>query len=127
MKYVILLVLGLSIISCEKYDPDVLPVVGVYEANIVGVGGPFSISISSDYGTRILIDAPWDAENWSVIEARVSDEYGYEKDLRVKNQEIADGVRIYGDGIFFDFSIQLDYALEIDGETIDFTLVGTKL
>ena len=127
MKYLILLCLGLFIISCEKYDEDVLPVIGVYEANIVGEGGPFSISVSSDFGNNILIDAPWDGENWFVAEARVTNEFDFEKDLRVKNQEIENGVRLSGDGIFFDYSIQLDYTIRIDGVRHDFTLVGTKL
>ncbi|GLR16873.1 hypothetical protein [Portibacter lacus] len=127
MKYFILLCLSLVIISCEKYDEDILPIVGVYEANVVGVDGPFSVSISVDYGNNIWIDAPWDGDTWSVIKARVRDEYEYEKKIRIGNQEIDDGVRIDGEGFFFDYTIQLDYTIEIGNERRDFTLIGTKL
>jgi hypothetical protein len=126
MKYLLLLCLGLFVVSCEKYQEQVLPVVGVYEANIVGVNGPFSISISADFGNNVLIDAPWDGENWYVIEARVRDEWEFEKDIRIRDQKVDDGIRIRGEGVFFDYSIQLDYTLTIDGERRNFTLVGTK-
>lgn len=126
MKYLLLLCFGLLMISCERYQQEVLPVVGVYEANIVGVNGPFSISVSSDFGYNVLIDAPWDGENWSVIEARVRNEWELDKDIIIRNQRLEDGVRISGEGIFFDYSLQLDYTLTVDGVRENFTLVGTK-
>ncbi|WP_235297865.1 hypothetical protein [Portibacter marinus] len=127
MKYVALIFLTLIIISCEKYDEEILPVVGVYEANVVGVSGPFSISVSSDRGNRILIDAPWDGENWAVLEARIRNEHEWDKDIVIREQWLADGVTLVGEGIFFDYSIQLDYIIWIDNIRHDFTIVGTKL
>ncbi len=127
MKYLILIFLSALIISCERYDPEVLPVVGVYEANVVGVDGPFSISVSADGGNNVLIDAPWDAENWAVLEARIRNEFEYEKEIRIREQVVEDGVSIAGEGIFFDYSIQLDYSIWVDGIRQDYTLVGTKL
>jgi hypothetical protein len=126
MKYLILFSLALLIISCERYQEQVLPVVGVYEANIVGVNGPFSISVSADFGNNVLIDAPFDGENWSVIEARVRDDWEIEKEIIIRDQRIDDGVRIRGRGIFFDYSLQLDYTITVDGVRENYTLVGTK-
>lgn len=113
--------------SCERYDDEVLPVIGVYEANVVGVSGPFSVSISVDHGDNIRIDAPWDGENWAVLDADVDNEFEFEKRIKIFDQEIGDGVRIWGDGIFFDYTIQLDYTIRIDGVKYNYTLVGTKL
>ncbi len=122
-----ILLIGLILTSCEKYQEPILPVVGVYEANVVGVGGPFSISISVDFGDNILIDAPWDGEYWNVVEAEVRDEFEFEKRIRIFDQVLADGTRIYGEGIFFDYTIQLDYTVRYGGERYDYTIVGTKL
>ena len=64
--FFLLSIFVLSISSCEKYDECSIPVVGVYEAYIVGVAGPFEITISIDYGDNIEIDAPWLEDNWFV-------------------------------------------------------------
>lgn len=113
--------------SCEKYREDILPLAGVYEANVVGVSGPFSVSISVDYGNNVLIDAPWDGEIWSVIEAHIRNEGLYRKIIRISAQNIGDGVRIWGEGIWYDYTFQLEYTIRIDGINYDYTLIGSKI
>lgn len=122
-----LVIIAFSITSCEKYQEEILPVVGVYEANVVGVSGPFSISISVDYGNNIYIDAPWDGEIWTVVDAEVRDEFDYQKRIKIFDQHLDDGTRIWGDGFFYDYTIQLDYTIRMNGVNYDYTIVGTKL
>jgi hypothetical protein len=119
--------ISLFLVSCEKYQDEVLPVVGVYEANVLGVGGPFSISISVDYGDNLLIEAPWDGEVWDLVEANLQNEFDFKKFIRIRDQRLADGVRIWGEGVFYDYTIQLDYTIRIEGVSEHYTIVGTKL
>jgi len=126
--YLPLFILGFLVLtSCEKYQDEILPVVGVYEANVIGVAGPFSISISVDYGDNLYIDAPWDGEVWNVIDAFVHNEADFKKFIRIRDQRLSDGVRIWGEGVFYDYTIQLDYTVRIIGVNEHFTMVGKKL
>lgn len=113
--------------SCEKYYDEVLPIVGVYEANVVGVSGPFSVSVAVDYGNNIIIDAPWDGEIWEVVDGAVRNDDIYKKRIRIFDQKLENGGRISGEGIFYDYTLQLDYTLRIDGIEYDYTIVGSKL
>ena len=113
-------------ISCEKYNEDVLPVVGVYNAHVIGGHGDFAMSIQVDYGRNITIDAPWDDFFWYVAEAKVRHEEDWDKEIRIPSQWLDHGIEIQGEGVFFDQSIQLDYSLWIDGHRYDYTIVGTK-
>ena len=113
--------------SCtEKYLEEVLTVAGNYDANIVGVSGPHLISVSIDHGTKIFIDAPFDGEFWDIIEAKVKNELDEIKDIKIPDQEIYQDVYIEGSGIYFDYTIQLDYTLEVDGTKYNYSIVGSK-
>lgn len=122
-----LLISGFLLTSCEKYQEEILPIVGVYEANVIGLAGPFSISIAVDYGDNIQIDAPWDGENWIVVDAEVRNEFDFQKRIKIFDQNLEDGTRIWGEGVFQDYSLQLDYTIRIDRVEYDYTIVGTKL
>lgn len=127
MKYGILLFIAASIFtSCEKYNEDVLPVVGVYHAHILSGSGDFSMGIQIDYGRNIRIDAPWDDFFWYEVDAKVRHEEDWDKDIKIPLQWIDDGIEIKGEGVFFENSIQLDYTLWIDGYPYEYTLVGSK-
>lgn len=127
-KLILLFVLSVFLFTaCEKYDEDIMPIVGVYEAHISGVAGPFSMNITAHYGDNIRIEAPWLDDNWYIVDADVDDKEYYLKDIDIPNQQIGDGLRIYGEGVFQDFSIQLDYTI-VDGDDLyHYTLVGSKL
>ena len=129
MKNLLLLfVLSLFLITaCEKYDEDIMPIVGVYEAHIAGVAGPFSMNITANYGDNIRIEAPWLDDNWHIIDADVDDKEYYSKDIDIPYQSIGEGLKIYGDGVYQDFSIQIDYTIEDGNDLYHYTLVGTKL
>lgn len=113
--------------SCEKYDEDILPIVGVYEAHISGVAGPFSMNITANYGDNVKIDAPWLDDNWVVIDADIDEEDHFTKEINIHEQDIDDGLRIYGEGVFQDYSIQIDYTIVDGNDLYHYTLVGTKL
>lgn len=128
MKNLFLLsVLALFILtSCEKYGEEVMPIVGLYEANITGVAGPFTMSIAADYGDKIIIEAPWLDDNWTLIDADVDDEGYYRMEINIPRQNIGDGLKIFGEGIFQDYSLQIDYTIEDGYDLYHYTLVGSK-
>lgn len=129
MKKLFMLVIlaGLFLVSCEKYDEDILPLVGVYEAHISGIAGPFSMNITSNYGDNVRIEAPWLDDNWSIVDADIDEKESYTKDIDIPNQPIGSGLRIYGEGVFQDYSIQIDYTIVDGNDLYHYTLVGTKL
>ena len=127
LKIIAALSILIMAVSCEKYEDEILPMVGVYEANVVGVGGPYSVSISIDFGDRLTIDAPWDGEIWDAIDAEVRNQYDYKKEIIIYEQELEPGVFIWGEGVFYDYTIQLDYTIEVDNIKYGYTLVGTKM
>ena len=133
MKKIFFVILLVNLItSCEKYDECIIPVIGVYDAHIVGHYGPFSMAISEDYGDNISIDAPWLYEEWHVIEADIdgcSDYENYESnkmDIYISKQKLGDGIYIKGRGFYSEGSIQIDYTVYDYGEKHHFTLIGTK-
>ena len=68
-------VLMIGLASCtEKFNEDVLTIAGVYEATVVGVDGPFAVTISIDHDKDIIIDAPFDGNSWFLVEAKVKNE-----------------------------------------------------
>jgi hypothetical protein len=46
---------SLSFSSCQEIDENILPVVGIYRAHVVGVAGPFDLIISTDRGDDVII------------------------------------------------------------------------
>lgn len=130
MKKIILL-FGLCICflsACDDtpFNEDIYPLIGVYDANIVGVSGPFVISVTASGGDDINIDAPWDGENWDIIEVDVDNPHEWEIDLDINDRSYGADGEIDGSGIFVDYTIQLDYTVKIDGEDEDYTLIATK-
>jgi len=131
MKNLLLLsflgIVMISVSSCEKYDEDILPMVGVYEAHIAGVSGPFSMNITADYGDNIKIEAPWLEDQMKLVYADVNEEENFTKKIKIAEQTLSHGLRIYGDGVFQDYSVQIDYTI-VDGyDLYHYVLIGTKL
>jgi len=113
--------------SCEKYDEDILPIVGVYEAHITGIAGPFSINVTSDYGDNVNIEAPWLDDEWRIIKADIDYKEEYTKEIEIHTQSLSNGIQIYGEGVFQDYTLQIDYTI-VDGDDLyHYTLVATKL
>lgn len=124
--YTLTILSSLFLFACEEYDEDILPIVGSYEANIIGVTGPFNMAISTTGGDNIRIDAPFDSFDYALVDADIDNEEEWRKEIDIDWQEIAPNVFIEGRGVFFDYSIQLDYTIEDPTGRYDFTLVGSQ-
>jgi hypothetical protein len=107
-------------------DEEVLPIIGVYEGHIVGVAGPFSMSISADGNDDIIIDAPFDGTDYLVVEAD-TDDRDWEVDIDIRRQWIDDFTEIWGDGLYFDGTIQIDYEVRMGNQLYAYRLVASKL
>jgi len=126
MKKITLLILLISQLSCQDYDQDLLEVVGVYDASVIGITTPFSMVVSADYGDNIIIEAFFDGEVWDLVEADVDCLDCDVKDISIPFQDLERNVFIQGQGYYSDFTIQLDYRMTIFGVDYDYTLVGSK-
>jgi len=133
MKNLLLLVLlALGAYSCENYEECTIPIVGVYESHIVGVSGPFDMTVSIKNNDNIQIDAPWLKDIWVVLDADTdgcldnSAESDYKLDITIHHQDFDDGRYIEGKGFYTDYSIQLDYSIIDGGDKYNYTIVGSK-
>ena len=126
-KLLFLAVVLISISSCEKYDDCVLPIVGVYEAHVVGVSGPFDLVISEFRGDRIKIDAPWLENTWSLLDADTDGCYDdFKMNITIPVQTFDDYRDIGGKGFYSDYTIQIDYTIFDGDDRYEYTIVGTK-
>lgn len=113
--------------ACSDVDEDILPLVGIYRAHVVGVAGPFDLIISTDRGDNVIIEAPFDGFEWFIISADIDNQTERTVDIDISNQEIAPFTNIKGDGFFRDGTIELRYAIKQNGQWVNFKLVGTKI
>lgn len=126
-KIILLFLLSFTLLSCSDYAEEVYPVIGFYDARVVGVTGTFEMNISADWGRRILIDAPFDGEYWDIVEARVDEPDGsYAQDIDIPRQTLAEGVEIWGDGVYYNGTVQLDYKMWLYGEKVAFKIIGSQ-
>ncbi len=126
-KILFLAAVLISISSCEKYDDCVLPIVGVYEAHVVGVSGPFDLVISEYHGDRIKIDAPWLENTWSVLDADTDGCYDdFKMNITIPVQTFDEYRDIGGKGFYSDYTIQIDYTIYDGDDRYKYTIVGTK-
>ena len=127
MRKLLLLFFVLSgLISCERYQDELVPLVGVYEGIIVGEPGAFTMSVAVE-GNDLIIDAPFDGFSFSIINANVRNEDEDIIDLDFCGQQIHPDVVICGDGFFNFGDIQLWYELDYGFGVEEFVLVATKL
>ena len=131
-KLFVLLVLTSFLLSCSDYNECTESMSGLYDAQIIGVTGPFTLAVSIDNSDNISIDANWYTDLWVVVEADTdgcanynADDYG-EVDININSQNIADEITISGYGFYYDYSLQLDYKINDHGDVRHFTLVATK-
>ncbi len=126
-KLLFLAVVLILISSCEKYEDCVLPIVGVYEAHVVGVSGPFDMVISEYRGDRIKIDAPWLENTWSVLDADTDGCYDdFKMNITIPVQTFDEYRDIGGKGFYSDYTIQIDYTIYDGDDRYEYTIVGTK-
>ncbi len=121
-------IFALTLTSCMDIDDEILPVVGVYRAHVVGVSGPFDLVVSTDSGDDILLDSKLDGYEWYVAKADIDNQDKSVMDIDIFDQNIAPGTFIKGEGFFRDNTIELRYSIDFgNGEIVNFKLVATKI
>lgn len=127
MKYILLFLGGLMIFSsCERYDEDVIEISGLYDATVLGISGPHTISVAYDRGDNISIEAPFDGVQWAIIRADVDHQQDRIKRIDIFEQEIGPGVFIWGEGSYFEGTLQLDYTIDYGIGLSDFRILGNQ-
>ncbi len=122
-----LAVLSMTFLSCEDdFNDHIIEVLGVYDANVVGLTPIFDMSVSSIQGDDIAIEALFDGEVWSVVEADIDGVENFVKDIDIRRQVLGPGVEIWGDGFYSDRTIQLNYTMKFGSELFDFVIIGSK-
>lgn len=128
LSKILLIVLSMfSLSSCnDDINNEILPILGIYEAHIVGIAGPFSISVSGLERDNILIDAPFDGDIWSVVEADIDNVEEEKWDIDIHRQSLANGIEIWGDGYYYFGTLQLNYSISFFGDVYDYKLIGDQ-
>jgi hypothetical protein len=112
--------------SCTDVDDRVIPFVGEYSGQIVGLTPPFIMNISGDHSDHLTLDAPVDGIDWYLVDMDLDNLDNETIDIDILRQKIAPGIEIKGDGWIRGRNIQIDYSMWFDGEKEKFRLVGTK-
>ena len=84
-----LLFFALILFSCQDIDDEILPMLGLYDAHVVGIDGPFSINVTAAGSDDVLIDAPFDGEFWSVVRADIDERDRLKWDIDIHRQTLA--------------------------------------
>lgn len=125
-KFTFVSAVFLLFVSCTKPSEEILPLVGVYRAHILGVAGPFDLIISTDRSNNIFIEAPFDGAEWYIVKAKVSNTEREIKDIKISSQDLDCCTSVSGSGFHLDRTIELNFTLRKDGVKSNFKLVGTK-
>lgn len=89
----------MTIVSgCYDIDEEILPVVGIYRAHIVGVAGPFDLVISTAGGDDVIIEAPFDGDFWYTVRSDIENQDERIMDFRIGNQQIDRDINMRGKG-----------------------------
>ncbi|MBK8621923.1 MAG: hypothetical protein IPN79_09205 [Saprospiraceae bacterium] len=127
MKQLIFTLLtSFTLFSCQV-DEEIIPLVGIYRAHVLGVAGPFDLIISSDRGDNVLIEAPFDGVNWAITEADIDDKDLTVKDIDILSQQIYTTATIKGDGFFSGNTLELEYCIKEANDCLTYKIVATKL
>jgi len=124
--YLFLSLICLTSIACEDYNERLVPLIGVYDGQVVGVSNLFSFSVSLDAGDDVLIDAPFDGLNYTVLDVRVNRQEEEIMELEFCDQALDSNAFICGSGIYSFGTLQLDYEIDNGLFVETFTLVATK-
>lgn len=126
MRIVLLSLLFSAFISSCSVDEEVIPIVGIYRAHVVGVAGPFDLVVSTHRGDNLLFEAPFDGVNWAIIEVDVDNPEKVIADLDVLKQDIYTEETINGDGFFSNNTIELEYCIRLNGSCENYKMVASK-
>ena len=127
-KFTFIFILGAMLqFSCSSMDEEILPAVGIYRAHVVGIAGPFDVIISTDRNDDVVIEAPFDGDEYYTIYADLDINEGGKMDVEINDQQIAVEKHLRGNGFILNGTIQINYTLECDGINTKYKIVGTKI
>lgn len=115
-----------TIFACQDINENVIPLVGTYEGHVMSIAGPFSFNVAYDTGDDLIIEAPFDGIEWLSIYVDIDDEEQDLKFIDIPSQNLGPDIEIWGDGFYFEESIQLEYTIRFGNFEEDYTLIGTK-
>lgn len=118
--------LSISMVSCHDIDEDIIPIVGIYRAHVLGIAGPFDLIIGTNGGDDVIIEALFDGFDWYTVNADIDNQKESLMDININNQEISPGIQMKGNGFFKDGTLELKYTITIKGIRSDYIIVGTK-
>ena len=110
----------------EQYDEKALIVAGEYDAQIVNGAYYFDATVTIDGGDNILIDALFDDYDFEVISADLDGRGDGRIDIDIHTQSIYTGAEIWGDGIYDNGYLELDYKIDWGYETVHYKLTAEK-
>lgn len=113
--------------GCYDIDEDILPVIGIYRAHIVGVAGPFDLVISTAGGDDVIIEAPFDGDYWYTVRSDIDNQQERIIDFQIHSQQVDRDIQMRGKGFFVNNTIELRYTMEFGNKPVNFKIVGTKL
>lgn len=126
-KFTFIIILATLVqFSCSSIDEEILPAVGIYRAHVVGVAGPFDLIVSTDQNDNVIIEAPFDGDEYYTINADLDIEPDGKMDIKIGNQEIDLGKHLSGSGFILNETLEIRYELECDGRDTKYKIVGTK-
>lgn len=126
MKGIMLLIGCVFFFGSCSVDEEIIPLVGIYRAHVVGVAGPFDLVVSTDRGDNVLIDATFDGFAWSVIQADIDNKQEELKDVDIRKQEVYPGSSIQGDGFYYDGTLELTYCIRTAGDCETYKIVAVR-
>lgn len=114
--------------SCTEYNYDskAIAVAGSYDGYVQNGYYTFNVDVTMDGNDDVLIEAMFDDYDWDFIRADLDDRGDGSIDFDIPRQDVYGGARLWGDGIWVDGYLQLDYSINWGYETIRYRLIADQ-
>lgn len=133
MNNQILKLLGLSFVlitlltSChDDYYNIALDVAGEYDAHVINGDYDFDLTVALDRSDDVIIEALFDDYDWQIVGADLHERGDGSIDFDIPTQQVYGGATLWGDGIFDNGYLQLDYKIDWGYETIRYKISANK-
>ena len=113
-------------IACEDYDEKAIAVAGSYDAHILNGIYEFDLDITLDGDDNVLLEGLFDDYDWEIIRADLDNRGDGNIDIDIYSQNVYSGAELWGDGIWSDGYLQLDYKIDWGGDIIRYTLSANQ-
>jgi hypothetical protein len=128
MKYILHSVLIAIFIfsSCGELEDEVLPILGIYKAKINSNNRFFLLTVYGDRDDDVVIQAPFGGEVISEVNVDIDNIHDFKWELDINRQTLSPGIEIWGEGLFIDRTIQLDYTISIGGDKYKYRIIASR-